>query len=287
MRIALATCSRLPDLYAEEQELLPLFAKRGIQARAVIWNDPTVDWASYDRVVIRSTWDYFHLVAEFRAWLARLRQLRVRTVNSLRLLEWNMDKLYLKTLEQGGARIIPTVFFEQGAKLDLAALIAARGWGRVIVKPAVSGGAFETYLFDGARAADYQGKVEAILRGSGLLVQPFFPEIEVEGECSLFFFGGEYAFAVMKVPAPKDFRVQFEHGGTFRRFVADDGLIAQALAVVARLPQKPAYARVDGVRRGSDFFLMEVELIEPYLHLAVAPEMAERYVDAISQAVLH
>jgi len=48
--------------------------------------------------------------------------------------------------------------------------------------------------------------------------------------------------------------------------------------VLAALPEAPRYARVDGVRRDREFLLMEVELIEPYLYVAAAPDAAERYV---------
>ena len=287
VRIALATYSKQPGLYAEEQQLLALFAKQGLEAHAVVWSDADVDWRTFDCVVLRSTWDYFKRFPEFRQWLDSLKAQGVRTLNALALVEWNLDKLYLRQLEHQGVRIIPAAFFEKGATCDLAAVVAERGWGRVIVKPAVSGGAYETYLFDAGAADEYQPKVDAILRACGLLVQPYFSEVEAEGECSLLFFGGRYAYGVLKSPAPKDFRVQFEHGGTFRRFSPDESLIKDAQAVLERLPHQPAYARVDGVRRDGLFYLMEVELIEPYLYLAVAPEMAERYVDAISQAVVH
>ena len=287
MRIALATYSKHPGLYAEEQQLISLFAKHGIEARAEVWSDAAVDWRSYDVVVLRSTWDYFKRFPEFRRWLDTMKDWGVRLLNPLPLVEWNLDKMYLRELEQAGVRIIPAAFFEQGESLDLTALVADRGWSRVILKPSISGGAYETYLFEGSQAGQYQAKAEAILKECGALVQPYFPEIEIEGECSLLFFGGIFAFGVLKSPAPKDFRVQFEHGGTFRRFSPDEALIKTAQAILAKLPAAASYARVDGVRRAGEFYLMEVELIEPYLYLAVAPEMAERVVDAISQAVLH
>ncbi len=287
MRIALATCARLPGLYGEEQALLPLFEKRGVEAQAVVWNDPAADWSAFDCVVIRSTWDYHKLFPEFRRWLAALAAAGIRTLNPLPLLEWNLDKFYLRELEQAGVRLIPTAFFEQGTSCELAALVAEKGWSRSIVKPTVSGGAHDTYLIGASQAPAYQLKTDAILRRCGLLVQPYFPEIEQEGEASLLFFGGQFAFAARKKPAPKDFRVQFEHGGTFQRFAPEPSLIKEAQQILKLLPHAPAYARVDGVCRADEFYLMEVELIEPYLYLAVAPEMSERYVDAISQAVLH
>jgi hypothetical protein len=49
------------------------------------------------------------------------------------------------------------------------------------------------------------------------------------------------------------------------------------------LPETPAYARIDGVRRGRDFYLMEAELIEPYLYMSATPGAVERYADLIAK----
>jgi glutathione synthase/RimK-type ligase-like ATP-grasp enzyme len=281
-RLAIATCSTQPALYAEEQELVALFRARGVDAHPAIWDDPGVDWTSFDAVVIRSTWDYFERLDAFVTWLARLERDGVSVWNPPALIRWNADKRYLRDLERGGIRIVPTVFVERGARRELAEILSARRWEEAIVKPSVSAGAFRTRRFRVTEAAAHEAELEAILESCAALVQPYFSEIETEGEWSFLFFGSELALTVLKVPAPGDFRVQTFFGGSFRRMDPSPRLADQARAVMAALPQQPAYARIDGVRRRDDLHLLEVELIEPYLYLTAAEDAPRKYVDAIA-----
>ncbi|MGZ3443894.1 MAG: ATP-grasp domain-containing protein, partial [Polyangia bacterium] len=213
IRIALATCDAWPTLYGDEQALPARFAAADIDARPVSWSDPAVDWRSFDRVVLRSTWDYFERIGEFRAWLDRLDAERVPLCNPTALVRWNFDKRYLGELAARGAHLLPTRFVEAGEPLDLDALVRERGWSDAILKPAVSGGAYRTHRFAAAEARALQGELDTILRTAGALVQPFAPEIATEGEWSLLFFGGGYSHAAIKTPASGDFRVQTQHGG--------------------------------------------------------------------------
>ncbi|MBU4335027.1 MAG: hypothetical protein KJ548_00500, partial [Actinobacteria bacterium] len=57
-RLALATCAELPQLDTPDQELRAALADRGVPTDVVVWDDPTIDWATYGDVLIRSTWDY-------------------------------------------------------------------------------------------------------------------------------------------------------------------------------------------------------------------------------------
>ena len=50
----------------------------GVRADAVCWDDPAADWLAYGAVVLRSTWDYHHRVAEFHAWIDRLEAMGAR-----------------------------------------------------------------------------------------------------------------------------------------------------------------------------------------------------------------
>ena len=46
---------RLPDLDADDQLVLAPLAALGVGVEAAVWDDPSVDWARYDLVVLRST----------------------------------------------------------------------------------------------------------------------------------------------------------------------------------------------------------------------------------------
>ena len=284
-RVALVTSAALPSLYGDEQALPSAFAAAGVDAAPVGWSDPEVAWSRYDAVVIRSTWDYFQRIGEFVAWLDRLERERVRVYNPVPLVRWNFDKRYLAELARRGVRIVPTRFFDAGARVDLAALMREAGWTEAIVKPAVSGGAWRTHRFGVAEAAAVQRELDEILRGSGALVQPFLDEIPRVGEHSLFFFGGRFSHAVVKTPASGDFRVQAQFGGTHRAIEPPAEMLEAARAVLGLLPAPALYARIDGVERDGRFELMEVEVIEPYLFLPGSPGAIERYVDAVRRIV--
>jgi hypothetical protein len=54
----------------EDKELaLPALRAAGAEVEAVEWDDPGVWWESYDRVVLRSTWDYPQRLPDFLSWL--------------------------------------------------------------------------------------------------------------------------------------------------------------------------------------------------------------------------
>ncbi len=281
-RLALVTCDRLPSLFGDEAALPAAFARAGIDARPVSWSDAAVDWTAFDLVVLRSPWDYFERIAEFTAWLDRLERAHVRLCNPLPLVRWNLDKRYLRELSARGVRIVPTEFVE--APANLAALVAGRGWREAILKPAISGGSHRTHRFAAADAAAHQGELDALVRDSAALVQPYLREIVDEGEWSLLFFAGELSHAVLKRPAAGDFRVQAQFGGRAELVTPPPSLLADARAVVAALPLPPTYVRIDGVRQGDALVLMEVEALEPYLFMQDAPAAVERYVAAVASA---
>ncbi|MEO6710401.1 MAG: hypothetical protein ABI054_06595 [Planctomycetota bacterium] len=281
--VAFVTYSGQPLLYAEEAELPALLAARGVQAEPVVWSDPSVEWKRFDAVVIRSTWDYFERFEEFRPWLDRTESLGIPLFNSADLVRWNFDKRYLRELESRGIRIVPTVFLESRQRADLGEILSAHDWSRAVIKPTISGGAYRTHRLEASEAATYQLHLETILESCGALVQPFFPEIVSEGEWSLVFFDGAFSHAVLKVPAPAEYRIQPHFGGRAERVEPEPWMLDQAREVLAALPEAPAYARIDGLRRGREFFLMEAELIEPYLFLATAPGASARYADLVER----
>jgi glutathione synthase/RimK-type ligase-like ATP-grasp enzyme len=281
-RLALCTSSEFPTLFDDEQALPSLLAAAGLDAEPVVWSDPAVVWDRYDLVVIRSTWDYFTRIDEFRAWLDRMEAECVPLWNPPSLLRWNLDKHYLAQLAEHGVATLPTLFVD--APASLAALVAEAGFSDAILKPAISGGSWRTHRFAAADAPSLEGELNTIVAAGGAMVQPFAPEIVDEGEWSFLFFGGRFSHVVVKTPAARDFRVQPKFGGTFRAVTPPPHLRTQAEVILRLLPTVPLYARIDGIRRGDQLLLMEVEVIEPYLYLPADPAAAARYVAALVAA---
>jgi glutathione synthase/RimK-type ligase-like ATP-grasp enzyme len=288
-RIALATGARYPKLPPDERLILPALSRLGISAEPAVWDEAGVEWAAFDAVVIRSCWDY-HLKAEaFLSWLERLERLCVPVLNRPGLLRWNADKRYLLDLAARGLPIVPTHVLPRGTLGARGALLRALdqlGADDAVVKPAVSASAHGTWRTSRATAADDGARLAALLTQRDVLVQPFVSAVAQSGEWSVICFGGAPSHAVLKRPAPGDWRVQGELGGTAESRPAPAPLLSRAARVLeAAGAEASVYARVDGCVLDDTFVLMELELIEPQLYLDLEPAAPDRFARAIVEAL--
>ena len=89
------------------------------------------------------------------------------------------------------------------------------------------------------------------------MVQPFMPRILDEGEYSLFYFGGAFSHAILKVPASGEFRSQEERGAEILRVDPEPRLRLRGQRALEAVSPAPLYARIDLVRNAdSDFEVM-------------------------------
>ncbi|WP_250622997.1 ATP-grasp domain-containing protein [Pinirhizobacter soli] len=273
-RLAIATSVAEPGIHSDDKHLSTSLKGLGVETTACIWNDPAVDWSRFDAVLIRSIWDYFKHYASFKQWLARL---PVPTINNRDLLLWNSDKRYLVELEKYGVPIIPTQVVSAS---QLQSALAAMPGSEVVIKPTVSGTAWHTVRGVAGDAA-FDQIVSKLPSEFEYLVQPYVPEVASNGEWSLLFFDGEYSHAVIKRPKAGDYRVQSDFGGVAlaaepgAELVASAGRALEAAAAIGHADV--AYARIDGVISQGRFLLMELEMIEPFLHLGNRADASERF----------
>ncbi|MSR46485.1 MAG: hypothetical protein EXS13_05410 [Planctomycetes bacterium] len=273
----------------EDTFLLDACRAVGLRAERVAWSNPRFDWRTTRSACFRSTWDYFHRFGEFSAWLDRA-AVATRLINDAATVRWNLDKRYLLDLARAGVPIVPTEVLERGSRLELTRRLdtarAAVGAGAVatalIIKPAVSGAARETWRVDAANVTALTPHLERLLAAESLLVQPFRHEIAESGELSLIVIAGRFSHAVRKLPKSGDFRVQDDHGGTVATHAATTAQIAFAERAVAAAPRPPLYARVDFIESATGPELMELELIEPELFFRFRPEAAIELARAIA-----
>jgi Glutathione synthase/Ribosomal protein S6 modification enzyme (glutaminyl transferase) len=284
LEIALATASKFATLVPDDLLLVDALAERNIRAHGVVWNDPAVRWSDYDAVVIRSCWDYHLAHAAFLAWIAELDSKGVRVFNPPALVRWNAEKTYLRDLSSSGVPVVPTRWIERGENSSLDAIMRDQQWGEVVVKPAISASAHDTWRTSASQAHDAENRFREMVSRGRVLVQPYLDVIAAEGEWSLLFYDGAYSHAALKRPKPGDFRVQVEHGGG-SEVREPEGLAIEAarvaLAAAEQGRERSLYARVDGCMVDGRFLLMELELIEPDLYLRGKPWAPARLADAL------
>lgn len=281
-RIALATAADHPDLPPQERPLVAALRAAGLDPVVEIWTDPSVDWSSYDAVLLRSIWDYHTRYVEFTAWLELLDKGGVRTLNDSNLVRWNSDKRYLLELRERGIAIVPS---QVAAGACLREVVAGLSGQEVVVKPTVSATALHTVR--GTAGSDDLWQALDELPDGAYLVQPFQPEVQTDGEWSVIVIDDGFSHAVIKRPAAGDYRVQDDFGGTAELTDAPAVVLDAAAAVLAGVDFRtpPTYARVDGIVSGGRFLLMELELIEPDLFIADEPAAAGRLAAAVARTL--
>ncbi|ONI74313.1 hypothetical protein BWI15_13385 [Kribbella sp. ALI-6-A] len=280
VRIALATSADHPDLHEHDLPLVPALRAAGLEPDVRVWTDPSVDWSSYDAVLLRSVWDYHTRYLEFTEWLGQLDKAGVRLINDSGLVRWNSDKSYLLELRERGVAIVPS---QVAAGACLREVVGGLSGQEIVVKPTVSASALHTVR--GVAGSEELSRAMDDLPDTVYLVQPFQPEVQTDGEWSLMFFGGVYSHAVVKRPGTGDYRVQHEYGGTAEQAEPPAAVIAGATEALAALSTTPAYARVDGIVSAGRFLLMELELIEPYLFLTDHTPAFDTFARTIADAV--
>jgi hypothetical protein len=281
VRVGLATFAALPQGFDGDLPLAAALEARGVDVSHAVWDDAGVDWRSFDRVVIRSVYDYSQRHEEFVAWARRIGD---RLRNRPEIVEWNSHKRYLGDLAAAGLPVIPTTYVEPGDPLPELS-------GTVVVKPAVSAGGRDSGRFGpGAHDAALELLGELSGRGRTAMVQPFQESIETAGEAALVYFGGELSHTLRKgavLPADRVApQVEALPGHSAAEAMFDPDLVRAAPASAAELElgervigflrerfgTAPLYARVDCVAAPA---VMEIELIEPNFYFEQAPGSEE------------
>ncbi|HUS68873.1 MAG TPA: hypothetical protein VMZ28_30260 [Kofleriaceae bacterium] len=266
---------------AEDGLIAGAVRARGVEVDRVAWSAPDADWSAYASILIRTTWDYFDRLPEFRAWLERVDAV-APVWNPPRVVSWNADKRYLFDLEERGVRLPPTLHVRAGASIDLGAALAERGWEEVVIKRVVSAGAQGQERFPAGAAAPAQAHLDALLATGDALVQPYLRSIAARGETSLVAVNGVVVHGVRKVPRAGEYRSQPNFGS--RVLLHDPTAEERELAerALAAVGAATLHARIDMVALDDGRpALMELELIEPYLFLDADPGAVERLADGI------
>jgi len=282
-RVALATCAALPQLDAEDAPLIPALRAAGIEGVPLVWNDPAIDWASYDLVVVRTTWDYPNKIEAFLTWADRVAAVRPLW-NPAPMLHWNTDKHYLRELSARGVPIVPTRWLARGTAHDLGEILAEEGWREAVLKPVVSAGARRTRMVGPESLGEGERFLAEQLTQRAMMVQPYVAGVSTTGELSLLYFNGRFSHAVRKIPAAGDFRVQTEHGGRVLSVEPTEYEMAAGQRVLGALGSDTLYARVDllptddGEQR-----LLELEVTEPSMFLTWDAGAPGRFAAAIGE----
>ncbi len=277
MRIALATYE-LPTVRDDDLDfLIPALKRRGAEVETPAWTDAKADWASFDLVMVSSTWDYFRRLDEFRAWLRKTAKATLLR-NDLETIAWSLDKRYLTELEAAGVPTIPTIWTAPGSEEEIERTVAELGWAR---RDPEAGRRSRRAAPGPGRDADGRPDPALAERGRDGAAVPA---------------GGADRGRAQPDPHRRQADPRRPQGSGARRLpgaVAVRRLASSwssprprrseiAAAAIAVAPGEPLYARADLIRDESGALrLIELELVEPNLFLGLDPGAAETLARAL------
>jgi glutathione synthase/RimK-type ligase-like ATP-grasp enzyme len=274
-KIALLTCKENNQV-SDDSLLIDALHKSGrYKVENIPWDEER-DWSIFEKVIIRTTWDYTQRIGEF---LAKMKLIDSQTclINGLNIVKWNHHKGYLKELEDKDVLIVPTLFFTFPQKVQIPL-----GWkeDKFIIKPCISASSYNTFVVSRKELEDESYRKN--LFNTDWMLQPFIEEI-LNGEISLHYFNSHFSHGIIKVPKAGDFRVQEEYGGNIIPYTPSEYLLTKAKKILSHINEPMLFARIDVVPMNNDFALMELELIEPSLYFRTDPGSTARFIEALDK----
>jgi glutathione synthase/RimK-type ligase-like ATP-grasp enzyme len=278
--LGILTCERFPNLLEADQEIISLLKSQNIKASPLVWNDNQINWHEFDALLFRSTWDYYKTADVFIQWLHAIKSMNIPTINEIDTIIWNVNKNYLKELQEKAVNIIPTEFISTSPDFNLD-FIHEKSWKECVIKPSISAGSFYTKRFSIEDISSIENEYKSLFSNHTLLIQEYEQLIETKGETSLIFFDKQFSHSIIKTPKQGDFRIQTQFGGQYTLYQPPTNVIEAAYFGLSQINENLCYARVDGIEKEDQFYIMEIELIEPDLYLQYYPEAKKMFVSSI------
>lgn len=292
-RVALATAQGAWEHDEDAPALVAALAMADVAATPAVWSDTSVDWAAFDLVVVRSTWDYTAHRAQFIEWAEKVQSL-TRLQNHPDVLRWNTDKSYLGELRAAGLAVVATTYLRAGSDTEQDPFVTLGPVTNVVVKPTVSAGSKDTARYSLDQRAAASDHVRRLLDdGRDVMVQPYLDSVDTAGETGMVFLGGEFSHAFRKGPllldgpAAVDGLFAVEQIDPRVATPAELDLADRTLTEVSRLTgiDDLLYARVDVLADpDGEPLILEVELTEPSWFLEQSDGAPSRAAAAILRA---
>lgn len=294
-------CTELP-FTPDDQIAVNVLRECGHEVVAVKWGQSVADLVSYDLIVVRSPWDYMDTpenTTQFFSWIESVERAGIKVTNPPRFMRWLLDKHYLADLADQGIPVIPTVYLDTNASINLLAIFNTKG--AFILKPCISAAGNGLYYIDSVEAAhQFQDRVSQSLAERSYMLQNFVPEITSNGEWSLIFIGGKYSHAIHKMPAANEIMVHAERGGSLNFKIEPPSLIVDfAIDAYTRMlkayeavtkfrinESSIVYLRLDVIETKNGPLLLECEGVEPELFFRADLHSVTHFSEAIENQLV-
>lgn len=269
-RVAILVSSAWANKVSDDLLLELALLNKKIYPTLVSYDKPH-NYLKYKLVIIRSIWGYEKQIDYFLNLLNELKKNNIPILNDYAIINNNFNKEnQILLLEKYNIPIIKTTIIPKNTK-DIQSIIEKLFNQELVIKPSISASGNNTYLIsnDSTRnnvisLNNINSIYKDINQKSSLIVQPFIKEID-NGEISLIYINGTYSHAVLRFPHIFNNKSSVQY---LSKEDLDEEIFTIANKVLAiKEYQGNLYERIDFVKIDQQYYIMEIELIEPDLFI--------------------
>ena len=278
MKVYIASSKKHVGKIQEDIYIRNEFLSKGVFSEILTLEEIVQKAEAQDIVMLKSIWGYHLDFKNFLRQLAVLKDKNVVLINDYDYVYWNIDKSrYLPELASF-INIVPTYevsFNNSKTKEDIDTLIkiAIKSDDSTVfvIKPAVSASGYLTFVYTKNGNNDH---ISGLLRHKNLdfIIQPFRVEIN-QGEISVISINGKIHYGVVRFPGVI---VEKKDSTYVSLSEIPDLVVNHAESVLSFFKVKfkslPKICRVDFIKNGQNFELIEVELTDPDLYFRYLPK---------------
>ncbi len=271
-KVAILSCSNWKNKVSDDLLIMNKLLHNGINASIVAWDCEEV--SNYDLVIVRTIWGYEKNLEAFEEFLSKLESLNVKVLNNISVMKNNYYKdVQCKLLDKYEVPHINTYFVDKGTE-DIESVvknIKANIFNDLVIKPCISASGGNTYLISDDKSKSnvidinkLNENYKDVISKSSLMVQPFINEIK-DGEISIIVIGNTITHGVIRYPKPFNLKngvTWFDNGKVNEKMK----LLVDKVNMITEY-HDVLYKRIDMVKIGDDYSIMEIELVEPDLFI--------------------
>lgn len=247
--VNIVSSNKYKNKIKEDLILQKYLLKAGYRSKIVAWEDNN----GADVNIIRSVWGYHHDIDNFLSYVDS-----IKTINDSKIIRENIDKKkQYELLEENDISRIDTLFLESISDYKYSSEI-------VVVKPVVSASGENTFIIK------CESDLEKAKELSNIMIQPYISDIS-EGEISVVSINGKIKYAIKRFPGVfiEYKREKYIPIGDLCREIIDN-----AKKIISIDEYKMAsFMRIDFVKDGNKYKVMEVELVDPNLFIETISDL--------------
>jgi hypothetical protein len=143
----------------------------GWDVQTVAWRSAP-DWNQFDAVYICTPWDYPQHVAEFKDVLESIEASSAVLFNDLAIVQWNLEKTYMRDMEARGDDIVPSSWYDDFDIEDVPGYFTEHGVDKVVIKPIIGGNAKDTFVLSNPVGKELLGVLSETFKGRRFFFKP-------------------------------------------------------------------------------------------------------------------